>query len=747
MRNSTFKKRKRGSSSPGPKSQFSASLNTARDLVNSGKQAEGLLLLNELASATRNPTKLGKILLLIGDSQVSFSRHTEAVAAFERASVYAKQAQNYGLLLRAGYGQVRSLLRSLNTEQAKIFANQLIADLSAAERAIEEIARLTPAQLASQGSVTVPSRPPRGTVVLTKIGNAFYESGLTNEARDFYLQAIQLSPNGASRARQSLAKLSLASDNPELAERYARESLLMGRFQAKTVAAWQLYLDARARQKLNPILEPDVFAAFKLNTTGRIAGASFLSIIRVLRAHSDSQWKLLATEAVSIVATDPIVKTEIEKILQSDAKLTSSQPPEVIAAQALRMLVAPEVSAQEQIAHAKVYVLYTLKANLNLDTSAILQSAQKSFGPNHVISLKHAMALGAISARRFDLAREQLKDLESLLQAGCSAWGRCCWALARMEGDLGNHNQASIMYMKMAAHDKIQARFRVQGLLRGLHHLKNAGGSTNHVAISRSIRSIMSDTTDYRVALNAARQLALAGTAFRKDMMEAANRGIALADLALASSSTDQEALGITEFLARKLYWDLSMLKPLLQRWDNLSTQKKTSFAAIGGSIWYQYIATVFRSLQNSDRQSEALALAASILDENRASPEGYVIIGTEYAEWLLRSGDKVKAFGYFDWISTESPTHRKAALSHYWIAISNLQKNDLPGAKRSANAIRKCYSPAPALEIEQLMDAAALLILNDYDKFAAQKDSIVPQSIQTLQGQIDRIQEDIDSL
>jgi len=166
-------------------SASSISLRSARDLIGSGNHTEALAALNTLAKTSRNTTRRAKILLLIGESETKLSRHAAAATAYSKGNAFARQATDLNLLMQTASGEIRSLLRALRTEDAKSSAT------------------------------------------------AFLESGLTAEARTFLQKAIQLSPNGASRARQSLAKLALAADDPALAERYAREALLMGRFQTK----------------------------------------------------------------------------------------------------------------------------------------------------------------------------------------------------------------------------------------------------------------------------------------------------------------------------------------------------------------------------------------------------------------------------------------------------------------------------------------------------------------------------------
>ncbi|NQX00021.1 tetratricopeptide repeat protein [bacterium] len=714
MPDSVAKKGKRKTRTENPTAGFSGSLRVARDLVTSGKQSEGLTALNELAAATKNPARLGKILTIVGESQASLSRHTEACAAFAKAAQYANQAQEYDLLLRAGYGQVRSLLRSQRITEAKTAASQLIADLNTADQAIQAIANLSPAQLASQGNVTLPARPPRSTVVLTKIGNAFYESGLTDEAKAFYTQAIQISPNGASRARQNLAKLALASDNPALAERYARESLLMGRFQAKTVAAWQLYLDARARQNLVPILEPDVLGAFKTNAKDRIAGASLLSIVRVLRAHSDPTWKTVAQSAITSSDIDTIIATELEKLIQADAKLIASDEPRLIAARALKLFRATDVSSQEQVGHAKAYARYSLLSSSVPNLTLVNRIATERFGVLHTSAVRHAMALGAIQAKDNDRARIWLLDLLSDLNPGTEGWGKATWALARLSEDLGNPGEASVWYFELAENNLTPPRFRIQAMLKGFRQLAAAGGAVDTGKVSTTVSTLLRTVDDYKLALDAARQLSLAGASFLDLKLQAAQRGKSLATTALQNAASSREKLAIIEYVARRQAWDLGDFTSILEQWDQLPLKDRSEFETLSGSLWYEYVAILFKALTRKNRAPEAESLVASIIDRDRSTSEGYVIVGSEYAEWLLRGGQKAKAFEYFVWIAKESPTHRRAAVAHYWMALSHLKQGEQNQAKIAAEKVRACFGGIPALLDEWKMDAAAYIILND---------------------------------
>lgn len=741
----TKKNRKRKSGAPRTPAGFSSSLKDARLLLDSGQHESGLAALNRLAASTRNPNHRAKILMLLAGSEASLSRHSEAAAAFSKASQFARQSANLDLLLRSTMGEIRSLLRALKTDEARTVAIQFVTEFEAIQKKFQDLLNLTPAQLlAASGKIDVPAQPPRPTVYLTKIANAFIESGLTDDARHYLGKAVELSPNGASRARQVLAKLALASDEPALAERYARESLLMGRFQAKTVASWQLYLDARARQNLAPILETDVFAAFGTHAKDRIATASVLLIVRALRAHGDAGWRDIALAAISAPGSDAVVAVELEKLVHADAKLTGSEPPRALAARSLRLFRRKSVSPQEQVAHAKEFSRYSLLAGEAPNPEILARAASAVHGGIHASDVRHAMALGAMMAGSHDLARTWILNILNHLEPGTKAYGKATWALARMEAMLGNDAEAAVWFLELAQAGNTPPRFRIQAVLRGLRHLAKSGNAVDIPKVSASVRTILAEADDYRTVLDSARQLALAGSNFSELKDHAASLGEALADAAIRTSSTSGEYLAILEYLARKQYWDLNNAKGIVSRWDGLDNSRKMEFAASSTTVWYDYLAVVFKALVAEGRQSDASILAAGIINGDNSSQEGYVIVGTEYAMWLLDSGKKHEAFAYFEWIVKEAPDYRGAALAHYWLAVRSLKNQDPDGARRSASFVRKCYSGAPALVTEYEIDARAILILgiqHDLSRYPSGYNKIFAT------GQMQYLEEDIRSL
>jgi tetratricopeptide (TPR) repeat protein len=698
MKRSRYQKRQQVSLAQG--SSFSCALRTARNVIAAGRHEEGLVQLNNLANRSNSDLEKASVILLVAESESILARHSDAAAAFKRAAVFARRASDMNLVLRAGLGTIRAYLGSSQYDEAKNAALALQSEFEKINETFDLLAAATPAQVISQGKLLVMPRPPRLTVALTKLANAFMERGYTDDAKSYLEKVIVLSPNGGSRARQCLAKLALASDDAALAERYARESLQVGRFQAKTISAWQLYIDARARQGSSPILEPVLLESLKQNSKGRIWAASVWNIIRSLRAHSDPAWNDLANFYLSRKeAGDPVITVEIEKILTAAIKLDPEGDPAWIANKSLELFRRPNSSPSELIAHGKDHVRFALLSNQIPQLEPLLQISRKRFGRSHTLKLRHSMAHGAIKAQSYEMAKSMFLELVGEQPAGSAGWGKAIWSLAVLESSLGQAKPAAEWYLKLAENTQVPERFRAQATLRAFAQLATLDEEDIDLdGIRASIRSIVSNSADFRLVFDVARQLNLGGDDFYDLLDEAAARGEILVDLALKKETTPRGTLAILEYLARRQYYDVRKSKLLLIRWEKLGSSEITEFEKCGGSIWYNYLSLVFLAMIDVGRKNDAVKLASEILNGNRESPEGYVILGSAYAGWLIATKEYQTAFTCFEWIVQECPKHRSAAAAHYWLGLRALVRGDESTATAFAVSARECFSGRPAL-------------------------------------------------
>ncbi len=736
MKKPPYHKRQPDLSARGP--AFARALRSARDAMNAGRHKECLAELDKLANQSRGDLEKARITLLVAESQAVLGRYADAAAAFNQAGGFAKRAADTHLAMRAGLGKIRSLLGTFQYEDAVKSATALLDEVEKDNASFDALTETTPGQLATQGRLLLAPRPPRPTVALTKVASAFLERGYTDEAKAFLEKVVITTPNGGARARQSLAKIALASDDPALAERYARESLQIGKFQAKTIAGWPLYIDARARQKLSPVLEPNLWESLKHNSEGRIWAASVWTIVRSLRAQGDPAWIDVANGYLSNPGGgDPVIGAEIEKILHAGNKMNPERDPAVIAAKSLALFQKADASPGELVAHAKEHVIFSLRAGQSPVLEPLLESSRKRFGRSHALKVRHAMALGAIKAQNAGMGVEMLLTLVAEQPAGTPGWGKALWSLALAQVSLGQTRQAAESYLALAANGRIPERFRVQATLRAFGLLEELDGEWMDIGkVQTSIRSIVTHSGDFRVVYDIARQLNLAGDIFRYLFAETAERGNVLASEFLRQETTPRGKLAILEYLARRQYYDTSELALIVRRWDKLEAPEMSEFRKCGGSIWYSYLSLVFLSLAGVGRKEDAVKLATDVLNGNRESSEGYVILGAVYANWLIIGKQYQAAMDCFEWISRESPKHRAAGAAHYWLALRASARGDRASAGAGATAARACFSGRPELDDERALECKSYLLLKDLNQPAVPM-AYQPEFLERMQTEL----------
>lgn len=226
------RKNKRNKAAALPRSSFSKILREANQNIRKKKYESALSSLNDLALNAKDPASQGKILLLTADSSMRLGRYDESAAIYKKSQDLFRAASHTSWF-NAALGEIGCILKAQQSETAYKKALGVVKLMGDDDAALKEIENANVDRLSLPGGVFVGPRPIRPTSILTRLGNLFLREGYPESAIDFLQTAINLAPNGASRARQSMAEIALAKNNLEGAERFSRESLQMGRFQAK----------------------------------------------------------------------------------------------------------------------------------------------------------------------------------------------------------------------------------------------------------------------------------------------------------------------------------------------------------------------------------------------------------------------------------------------------------------------------------------------------------------------------------
>ncbi|MEM9478351.1 MAG: hypothetical protein AAGA58_01675 [Verrucomicrobiota bacterium] len=671
-----FRKRKAVVNSPSDPD--SLRLGEASQLLMERKTEKALELLEEtIAQSGGDVAKESKATALAGESQYVIGRYEEAAEIFKSAGDHARKNNVAREAVGPGVNEVKSLIRAIRYEEAFERARFHLEAAKAAAAEFEEQIASIDAQLKQVGTVTVNVRPVRPSVVATKLGYTLLKEGFTAEAKEFFLEAVQLVPNGSSRARTGLARVALAEGDPAAAERWAREALTLGKFQAKTISVWPLLVSARRKQEL-PGLDEDLFDLFQVTASGRVKARAVLQIVTALRSHGDDRWIGIAGQWINNESPeDGVIALELAKIFLSDQRLKSDDPKAVTLA-GYRILRSELASPLETVCACKAIVENTLRDGREPDIGLLADSVLRRFDERVAIKSRHAMALGAMNSSAYDLARSILKSVREEAKPGGGHWGRATWALARMEDGLKNYSASANAYLEFAKEETIDDQFRVQALVRWKRGLDKLDAPPNVEEFQMMVMEVVEQIEDYNVLIDVCRQLTFAGPElqiFNNSLFDVVE--MRLWESAKAAA-TPEKANEIIVRLARKQYGDMKRRDRLILAWADLSDTKKEWLWCEKEDYW-EWQSLILRSMSDVEGESAARRFASSILSDPGCPSIGRLHVATALSLELLERGRVGEALDHFNWLVQEHPSHAVTAWAYYWLAIRDIGEGIKP--------------------------------------------------------------------
>lgn len=709
----SYKRNRLDSSGSATGSPFSAALREAIRLSNGRKIEQSLALLETTAAHTRTPAQKAKIVSLVAKTQFALGRYEESVAQFDAATRLADDAAfQQDHWLPAIRGKIRALLKSQKLAEAGTTARAAISEATVRQNAFEKQLSMGVGQLRQAGSVRVAARPLRVNTVLTKVASTFWEDGYTDEAKVHLQQAISLTPNGASRARQLLATILLQEGKASEAEQLARESLLMGRFQAKTVASWPLLIDARAKQG-KPMLDQDVYSAFLNTSRGPVADRTRLLILEQLRKRGDESWRDIADGLRgNVAAGDPIIRFETGKILLAEARLKANHQEAFRLANEL--FADAQLSGLESIQVAKSIVEAGLMSGL-LQGHVIVSiqaSLSQRFGQFWSDRAVHGMALAAMMTKSFDLARSLLLGLCDSVEKGSIQWSKSKWALGRMEEVVTDFAAAAGHFLDIADAVDVPPRFRLQAFLNWLENVQKGSGEIDLEGAKAKVQALVDAIEKPDVLLDAARQLALAGRKFQDICLAVTEQGEAKAIEAFNDCKDSTRAIGVLNHLARRQFYDLHRSTHLVAFWESLSNDKINWLWSKDARFW-EYIALVGASYLGQRDASRGEEFFRQRLQDDTVPTSGRIYLLVTLANWLVEERRWAETWPLYSEACQGHPGHRLTAYANYWFALRAFASGQWSEAEQQALAARKCLAPCPGLHWEWVTDGKAVLLLS----------------------------------
>lgn len=694
-----------------PHSAFSRKLRRASELLGEGKREDALQLLSSLTQSAKNDIERSKIANLVGKSQYELGRYADAAERFKYAAeLGASDGLDQKRYLAPSLGRIRCLLKGQKGEEALEVAEGLSALVKSKYKRYREV--LAGSNIAV---VEVPAKPIRPAVALTRIGVTFLEEGYLENGKSFLERVVAEVPNGASRARQFLARALIQLGDYESAEVLAAESLKMGGFKAKTVPSWEFLIRARKAQGKD-LLDLDLYRKFRGSLiSGRVKARADLLIIGELRRHGDPLWFQLAERWRSSSDIDSIAKTEILKLLVSEIKagtLYGDNRGENALEISREIYSQRTLSAGESVSLAKTLGEFGPDEGLSAEQIQVwLRRISRRFGPQYGFRAMHACALGMSENRNFQAARELFELLISRASEKSDHWGKAVWSLAKLESSDNNPEGSAALYLKYAGNQAFKPQSRLQAFLRWLKEAERSGAEVDITNARRDISILLSDINDYRPLLDAGRQLSLAGSRFDEVLSQVVERAEVRSLAAFDDATTTREALVVLIALSRRNFYDFGRKDRVIDIHEQMSGEKLNWLWSHDARFW-EYLSIVMRSYFRSNRVESGTQLGQMVFTNKEIPSVGLVFLGVHYSEWLLQRGRVTEAAELFEMVIEEHPRHRLTSRAYYWLALRLYKQGKRLEAGELLTKARKCLQPRPALLSEWQIDAKSGLLL-----------------------------------
>ena len=714
---------------PTDRRPISARLRRASESLSTDDTAAALAELNAIALADRSPEVRSQVAALAAKSESAQGRFAAAATAYERAEDLAPPDGD--TWLSPALGQVHALLQAVEVDSATAAATKTLAKAEQRWKKYEAAAGQAAATLRRGSAVTVNARPPRPSVVAFRLGQQFWQEGEPDTAAFYYIESVRLEPDGATRARIELARISLINEDHQRALDLSREALTIGHFRAKTLSAWPIAIAAARALGIADISRQ--LARGLAQATPTVRGRARLVIARALRDSGDPDWKEF---------TDPGPREDPQHILAAEfakMKLASavqaSEPTRRIVRLASDLANVPNLAPREWLGAAKAIVAARLADNKSPALRGLLDKGVATYGSAAQNELALGLATACIEAKEPDLATPLLRGIVRD-NPGDATWSRATWTLARTLQANADPDEAAQLFDRLARRNEVPERFRLYARLEWLRTVVASGNLEALAGTRQILLDAARQLEDYELLLDLARQMTLAPTEIATAADEVFNRGERLARSAFQAATLPADAATIAFKLFRRQS-DFGRFAAITTAWEAIPEKKKLWLWSPQAALW-EAIALVATAYRVQGDPTAATTLVDRHLTDPATPPEALAIIGVPEALATLNAGDLPTALRNLEWLATQAPTHPLTAYAHYWFALRDHQSGS-PIAHH-LQAIHLALGESPSLSWQRDLTARADLLAANLN--LGKTTSSYPNEVLTTQ--LATIQEDL---
>jgi tetratricopeptide (TPR) repeat protein len=662
---------------------WSTELADIRDLIQTGGHTEAMKRLDALASRADRRDVRAKILNQVGLSQERRGKMTEASRIFDKAHDEAKfEIRGW---LQPCLCRLRVLLKDVQLREAHTLAESIWNKTSGQDREEKDVYERLERDLRNQGRTRVRQRPVRASVVGYRIGQAFLEEGESQAAELFFLRAVKINPHGASRARQSLAEIALRRGDGIAATQRAAEALILGKFQAKTVSAWPLYLRGL---KLTGQTKVDARLMTALaRAKPDIRARCVLAMSREMRRLDLPEWKKLVEGWLKKEAeAHPVEAAEIRAMCLAQARLEKNHA--LVEQLALHWKETPKITVLEYLSSAKALVSARSHLKKPLELDPLLEEGTKRYGARTRAKIRHALALTCLAEGLGSQAETLFRENVRTTDSRYAPWCRSIWRLATLAVQQKNWEEAVAWYKRFYENPHAPEKLRLTARLEAVRCLLQANRPDLFDEIRPALEDAVARSNDWEQLLDLSRQLNLAPEAFADLKQTCWSKATSLSWKAFETAPDAVQATEILFKLARRRN-DLADFNGMIADWEKLTPTKRDWIWCEASYLW-DYLSYLVRAYAQVGRVAEAERCVLGYLDQADTPAYGRSIIKLSLGLVWVASGKVTEGVQFLESALSAHPTHELAAYAWYWMALRSWKAGNQALARTQAARIRE---------------------------------------------------------
>ena len=719
-----------------PKSDFSKQLRLANSLVQQRKTEKALAFIeSKLLEGNLSNLETSKLISLLAVSELKLGRYEKAAEYYRTASEYVTDDKR--AWVQPALGEVRALVRAGRVDQGVALGWEVVNKSLDAQNSWMDLQGSIEEQLGNGESVRIEARPVRPSVVCYKAGIIFLEKRHLNFAKEFFTEAIVHNPNGATRAREGLARVALAEGAADVAETRANEAFQVGKYQVKTISVWPILIEARKKQGKPGIDNSHVTGLGQIKSSTAKARA-VLVIITSLRSYGDEYWKEIASSYIDVNGGEDTHATlEVKKLLLAEEKILGRHSE--ISKLSKDILASRYASPADAVSSGKSYInsLFALGGDV-LEIGSIIDQVKEIWGDRISQKVAYGMALISVENAADDLAIELLNRLAESSGSRGSTWEKATRKLAEIHYKNGQYQSAMSAYRSLVEHQPLKVVIRAKALSMWIESMKAAGEEVEGGDLGDQFLQLGSETDDWSVLLDVARQAALS----RDHCSEASintiyNDGVSLALEALQTEEHPTKKMAVLLKLARRQLLDFHFPNHVVSVWSEMTEGEREAIKSDGASYW-EYITLVLKAYAQLNNYDEFSRISNSILSNPETPKLGLVYVGMQYSLSLISRGQVGNGLNHIREFVKEMPTHKECSRGYYWLMVKSLSEQFYTDAVASGFLIKKCFSGGPSLQWEKDLVERANAVITKYGDY-----NFPPQDAKA----IEKVESDIELL